>query len=105
LCANQQGKFWEYHDVLFANWNGENQGAFSPTHLVEFANALELNLKDFQACVDAGSYAADVQASFDKGTTMGVSGTPTVFVNGVMVTPGYVPSYDDIAAAVEAAQP
>ena len=105
LCANQQGKFWEYHDVLFANWNGENEGAFNVTRLVEFANALELNIEDFQACVDEDRYAAEVQASFENGNAMGVSGTPSVFVNGVMITPGYIPSYEDIAAAVEAVQP
>ncbi len=105
LCANEQGKFWEYHDVLFANWNGENQGAFSAGNLVEFAKGLELDLKDFQACVDEDRYAADVQASFENGNAMGVSGTPSVFVNGVMITPGYIPSYEDIAAAVEAVQP
>jgi protein-disulfide isomerase len=105
LCANEQGKFWEYHTALFANWNGENQGAFAPTHLVEFAKPLGLNLKDFQACMDEDRYAIEVQASFENGNTMGVSGTPTVFVNGVMITPGYIPSYEDIAAAVQAAQP
>jgi protein-disulfide isomerase len=105
LCANEQGKFWEYHDVLFANWNGENQGAFSDIHLVEFANQLELNVEDFQACVDEDRYADEVQASFENGNAMGVNGTPSVLVNGVMITPGYIPSYEDIAAAVEAAQP
>ena len=105
LCANEQGKFWEYHDILFANWNGENQGAFNPVHLVEFANGLELDLEDFQVCIDEDRYAAEVQASFENGNAMGVRGAPSVFVNGVIITPGYIPSYEDIAAAVEAAQP
>jgi len=105
LCANEQGKFWEYHDVLFANWNGENQGAFAANHLVEFADALKLNVEDFQACVDENRYAAEVQASFENGVAMGVNGTPSVFVNGVIIAPGYIPSFEEIAAAVEAAQP
>lgn len=105
LCANDQGKFWEYHDVLFANWNGENQGSFSGIHLVEFASALELNLKDFQACVDENRHETEIQASFNKGTTMGVSGTPSVFVNGVLIKPGFIPTYEDIASSVEAVQP
>jgi protein-disulfide isomerase len=105
LCANEQGKFWEYHDALFSNWNGENKGAFTAVHLVEFANALELNVKAFQSCVDEDRYAAEVQASFENGVAMGVDGTPSVFVNGVIIAPGYIPSYEDIAAAVEAAQP
>lgn len=49
-------------------------------------------------------YAADVQASLDLGTSMGVQGTPSVFVNGTIVHPGFIPSYEDIAAAVEAVQ-
>ncbi|MFZ5879646.1 MAG: DsbA family protein [Chloroflexota bacterium] len=105
LCANEQGKFWEYHDTLFANWNGENQGAFSDSRLVDFATALGLNVKDFEACMDEGRYVEEVQASFELGNQMGVQGTPSVFVNGTIVKPGYVPSFDDIAAAVEAAQP
>jgi protein-disulfide isomerase len=105
MCANEQGKFWEYHDVLFANWNGENQGAFSNDNLLGFAKALDLDMKNFEPCVEEYRYATEVQVSFENGNTMGVNGTPTVFVNGVMITPGYIPSFEDIAAAVEAAQP
>lgn len=105
MCANEQGKFWEYHDVLFSNWNGENQGAFNNANLLGFAKALELDMKNFQTCVEENRYATEVQVSFDNGVTMGVSGTPSVFVNGIMITPGYIPSFEDIAAAVEAAQP
>jgi protein-disulfide isomerase len=104
LCANEQGKFWEYHDTLFANWNGENQGAFAKENLVKFASAINLNMTDFNACMGEQRYNADVQASFDLGNSMGVSGTPTVFVNGKEVTPGYIPTIEDITAAVEAVQ-
>lgn len=105
LCANEQGKFWEYHDTLFANWNGENQGAFSDVRLGDFAASLSLDTKAFDSCMSEGRYVSVVDASFDEGNTMGVQGTPSVFVNGVIVKPGYVPSFADIAAAVEAAQP
>jgi protein-disulfide isomerase len=104
LCANEQGKFWEYHDTLFANWNGENEGNFKKSRLIDFASAINLNADDFSACVNEDRYANEVQASFDLGASMGVSGTPTVFVNGQQVAPGYVPSFEDIAAAVEAVQ-
>lgn len=105
LCANEQGKFWEYHDTLFANWNGENQGAFRDSRLVDFAAALGLDGGAFEACMNEGRYVDDVQASFKLGNQMGVQGTPSVFVNGTIIKPGYIPSYEDIAAAVEAAQP
>ena len=104
LCANEQGKFWEYHDTLFANWNGENEGNLSKDRLIQFASAVGLNVDDFTACVNENRYANDVQASFDLGNSMGVSGTPSVFVNGQQIAPGYIPSFEDIAAAVEAVQ-
>lgn len=104
LCANEQGKFWEYHDTLFANWNGENQGAFNKDNLAKFASAINLNMTDFNACMGEQRYNVAVKESFDLGNSMGVSGTPTVFVNGKEVTPGYIPSAEDITAAVEAAQ-
>ncbi len=104
LCANEQGKFWEYHDVLFANWNGENEGNFNPARLISFSTVIDLDVDDFTACVNEGRHADEVQASFELGTLMGVSGTPTVFVNGGQVSPGFIPSFEDIAAAVEAVQ-
>jgi protein-disulfide isomerase len=105
LCANDQGKFWEYHDVLFANWNGENQGSFNDRRLADFAKALNLDMKAFQACFDDGRYQAELQTSFEEGNAMGVKGTPSVFVNGKIVNPGFIPSFEEIAAAVEAAKP
>lgn len=104
LCANEQGKFWEYHDTLFANWNGENEGNFNPTRLISFGTAIGLDADDFTACVNEGRFADEVQASFELGNTMGVSGTPSVFVNGQQVKPGFIPSFEDIAEAVEAVQ-
>lgn len=104
LCANEQGKFWEYHDTLFANWKGENEGNLTDSRLSAFAAALNLDTQAFDTCMSEGRYADDVIASFNEGNTMGVQGTPSVFVNGTIVNPGYIPSFDDIAAAVEAAQ-
>jgi len=105
MCANEQGKFWEYHEVLFANWNGENIGTFNDRRLVDFANALDLDMGAFRACFNENRYADAIQADFEAGAAMGVSGTPSVFVNGQIVKPGFVPSFEEIAAAVEAAQP
>ncbi len=104
MCASEQGKFWEFHDVLFSNWNGENEGAFNDARLKEFAKSLELDVDAFNACFDEGRYADAVDADFDLGNQMGVSGTPSVFVNGVMVKPGFIPLYEDIVAAIAEAQ-
>ena len=105
MCASEQGKFWEYHDTLFANWNGENQGAFSDRRLTAFAEALELDMTTFQECFDTNRYQKEIEADFTDGLQIGVNGTPSVFVNGQILNAGYVPSFEEIQAAVLAAQP
>ena len=89
--------------LLHANWNGENQGAFSSRRLQAMAESLELDLDAFNSCFNSNKYEAEIQADFDLGGQMGVSGTPTVFVNGQRVgEPRQVPSYQEIADAVNA---
>ncbi len=106
MCANEQDKFWEMHSILFANWNGENQGAFSNRRLQAMGESLGLDTDAFNSCFNAIKYEAEIQADFDLGQQMGVSGTPTVFVNGERVgAPGQVPSYQEIADAVNALVP
>jgi len=104
MCANEQGKFWEMHGIIYANWNGEHQGAFSDRRLQAMAESTGLDMNAFNECFNANKYEAEIQADFDKGEEMGVSGTPTVFVNGNLVgQPGRIASYDDIVRAVELA--
>jgi protein-disulfide isomerase len=104
MCANEQGKFWEMHATLYANWNGENQGNFSDRRLQAMAESIGLDMNAFNSCFNANKYKADIQADFDKGQKMGVNGTPTVFVNGKQVgQPGKIATYDDIKQAVDAA--
>jgi protein-disulfide isomerase len=105
MCANEQGKFWEYHEVVFANWNGENLGTFNDGRLTQFAESLNLDMNAFESCFSGNRYEAEIDADFNAGASMGVTGTPSVFVNGQIVNPGFVPSFEEIAAAVEAAQP
>lgn len=103
MCANEQGKFWEMKAVLYANWNGENQGNLSNRRLVAMAEAINLDMDSFNACFNANKYKADIQASFDYGQELGVSGTPSAFVNGVKVgQPGKIPTFQEIAVAVDA---
>jgi protein-disulfide isomerase len=103
MCAAEQGKFWEMHDTIFANWNGEGLGAYNDKRLRAFAQTAGLDMNAFDDCFKANKYKSDIQASFDKGNEIGVTGTPSLFVNGKIVNPGFIPSYDDIVAAVEAA--
>lgn len=103
MCASDQGKFWEYHDYLYANWNSENAGAFSDKRLVAFAEALGLDMSKFNQCFDKNTFKDAINQDFADGQQAGVQGTPSVFVNGQIIKPGYVPSYDDVAQAIDAA--
>ena len=79
-CAGDQGQYWQYHDTLFQNQNGENVGAFSVDNLKKFASRLNLNAADFAECLDEGKYQNIVVQDTNEGGASGVSGTPTVFI-------------------------
>jgi len=100
-CANEQGQFWQYHDYLYQNQGGENVGAFSKDNLKGFAAALGLNTSQFNTCLDGGKYAKTVQDDVSAGQTAGVTGTPTMFINGTMLV-GAEP-YTNIKAQIEKA--
>lgn len=80
-CAGEQGKYPEYGDKLF-----ENQKAHGAEDLKRYARDLHLDMKAFNACLDAGKTAAAVQQSADKGARLGVAGTPAFFIDGIMVS-------------------
>lgn len=81
-CAADQGKFWEYHDLLFSRQNGENQGAFNKDKLIGFASELGLDMAKFEPCLTNDETLARVQADTQEGQRAGVRGTPTFFING-----------------------
>lgn len=76
-CANDQGKFWEFHDKLF-----ESQGALDTGSLKEYAVELGLDADTFTTCLDSGRHASQVERDLEVGAGHGVSSTPTLFVNG-----------------------
>ena len=103
MCANEQDRFWDMQAIIYANWNGENQGNLSNRRLKEMAKTIELDVNAFNSCFDANKYKDQIQADFDLGLEMGVTGTPSAFVNGVKVGEiGKVPTFQDIAVAVDA---
>ncbi len=81
-CAGEQGKFWEYHDYLFSHQKGENQGAFVAKNLKTFAKTLKLKTADFNTCLDSGKFASAVEEETAGGRALGITGTPTILVNG-----------------------
>ena len=76
-CANDQSKFWEYHDLLFAN-----QRALTEPDLVSYAEQLSLNMGDFTECLNSGKHAATVDEDMAEGAAVGMQGTPGFFING-----------------------
>jgi protein-disulfide isomerase len=103
MCGLEQGKFWDMHGIIFANWNGEGLGAYKDSNLRAFAETAGLDMNAFDACFKANKYKSEIQADFESGLKLGVNGTPSIFVNGQIINPGYVPSYSEVAAAVDAA--
>jgi protein-disulfide isomerase len=76
-CAGDQGKYWEMHDAMFENI----RNLFVPA-LKETARKLGLDGAKFDACLDSGRHAANVRADYQLGEQMGVSSTPTIYING-----------------------
>ena len=99
-CAGEQKKFWEYHDHIFNNQKGENEGAFADTVLKKFAKELGLNETTFNSCLDSKKYRKQVEEQSDEGRAFGVSGTPATFVNGFLIS-GAVP-FATFQQAIEA---
>jgi protein-disulfide isomerase len=85
-CANDQGKFWEYHDLLFANQQGENRGAFSDNRLKQMADRAGLDRAMFDSCLESGKYTSAVEAETRAGRQLGIDSTPVFFVEGVEVS-------------------
>ncbi len=85
-CAGEQGKFWEYHNFLFENQNGENRGAFSLVNLKNFARSLNLDTDQFNSCLDSQKYLSAVESETKLGGQLGVNGTPSSFINGTHIT-------------------
>ncbi len=79
-CAREQNKFWEYQDLLFTGTLGLGRQAYDA-----YAQQLGLDMTAFDQCLDEERYADQVQADYDLGVKLGVSSTPTFFINGIAV--------------------
>ncbi len=94
LCADEQNKFWQMHDLLFAE-----QGSLGVTDLKAKAARLGLNAAAFDACLDSGRYTGKIRQDMFDGARAGVAGTPALFINGRFLS-GARP-YDEIVAVVK----
>ena len=93
-CAGEQGKFWEYHDRLFAN-----QEALQPENLKKYAADLSLDTAKFNACLDESKFGDRVREGVAQGSRLGVNSTPTIYVNGRLLS-GAQP-YEVFAAVID----
>jgi len=80
-CAGEQGKFWEYHDLLF-----ENPEKLNRNGLLELARNAKLDEKQFDSCVSSGKYRPEVERDLQDGIRAGVMGTPGIFINGILLS-------------------
>jgi protein-disulfide isomerase len=107
MCAAEQGRFWDYHDMLFANWTGENVGDYTDARLKAYADKLGLDMTAFEKCFKANTYASQIQQDVQAGSAIGVPPTPGIFVNMQMVQSSkggnYIASLEDISNAIQAA--
>jgi protein-disulfide isomerase len=107
LCAADENAFWKYHDWLFANQSPtEDPSAFTIDRLIGIAKAAGIDNPTFEACVKDGKHDQDVAAEMSAAPST-INATPTLYVNGKLVTSSlgtnFQPTYSDIAAAIDAA--
>jgi len=79
-CADDQGKYWEYHDTLYNFQEAIDNGWASKDRLVSFAFNLDMNLDEFNDCMDSSKYAKRVKANYDESQRFGAEATPTFLI-------------------------
>lgn len=100
-CASEQGEFWNYHNFVFGNQNGEGKGAYSERRLKAFAEQMGLDTEAFNSCFDTRRYAQDVLTDERLGRSLGINSTPTILVNGKVINNPL--DYNEIKQAIAAA--
>lgn len=101
VAEDMDGKFWDFHDVIYFNQDGENQGAFASDRLADMAELVGLDRQEFLTRLEDPAYLEAVEAELAEGRDRGVSSTPTLFVNGELNRG--VPDWDQLKANIEAA--
>ena len=79
-CAEDQGKYWEYHDLLYLSQQGVDDGWANSERLKAFAFSLELDMDLFSNCLDSGKFSKRVQYNYEEAGKQGANATPTFFI-------------------------
>ena len=82
VCAEEQDQFWQFHDTVFANQGRENTGNITEPRLRQMAEAIGLDLTAYDECMASDRPEQHVEADLAEARQLGVTGTPSVFVNG-----------------------
>jgi len=83
-CAGDQNKFWNMHDIIFSNHNGENIGDYTDQRLQAFAEKIGLDMAAFDECYSSNKYDSLINSDQAAGTDFGVQGTPSIVINGTL---------------------
>ena len=79
-CSNEQGLFWEYHDTLYSNWTGENNGWASSRNLTIFAEEINADMDKWTQCMNEKSHSITINESNNDARSLELTGTPAFFV-------------------------
>lgn len=87
MCAADQNQFWQMHDQLFASQN-KGMSFYEPENLSKTAEALGMNRSQFNDCLNGLKYSSEIRQTVSEGSALGVQGTPSIFVNGTLLSNG-----------------
>ncbi len=93
-CANDQGKFWEFHDLMFTDATARTREAY-----IKFAQDNSLDVATFTECIDSGKHTGEVTLDLIDGQDLGIRGTPAFYINGRMVSGAQ--AYEVFEAVIE----
>jgi len=79
-CAEDQGKYWQYHDELYTNWGGERTGWITVDSLNKFATTVDLEIDEFNSCINEHKYRQRVLELEKFGKEIGIDATPSFFI-------------------------
>lgn len=99
-CANEQARFWDYHDRLVAEAIA-GRSVFNQTNLKKYATELGLDANKFNTCADTLKFASTIQADIAEGTRLGINSTPSFFINNAPFRPRAL-DYAEFARAFDA---
>jgi len=104
-CANEQNKFWEMHDALYARQSEWSAARNAAGKFSDYAKELGLDVNQYDACMKSAKFAGRIQASVEEGAKLGVNGTPTFLIGGRLYSYSGAFGSDSIRALVRALLP